>query len=148
MTGTASTTSTASAFPTTAEVIARFNEAFRSRDVAALAAVVHDDCMMVSAQPAPDGTAYVGKEACVAFWAELMTDESTVFEVDHVFAGGPWATVRWRYRFGPTDRESVLGVNVTRVSEGRVIEQLGYTKTAGDVLPLPEDGTGDAGNHH
>jgi hypothetical protein len=136
------TAQTAPTFQTTADVIARFNEAFRSRDVAALAAAVHDDCLMVSAQPAPDGTAYVGKDACVGFWAELMADESTVFEVDHVFTGGPWATVRWRYRFGPTDGESVLGVNVTRVSEGRVIEQLGYTKTPGDVLPLPEDGTG------
>ena len=128
--------------PTTADVIARFNEAFRGRDVAALAAVVHDDCLMVSAQPAPDGTAYVGKDASVAFWAELMADESTVFEVDHVFTGGPWATVLWRYRFGPTDAESVLGVNVTRVSDGRVIEQLGYTKTPGAVLPLPEDSPG------
>jgi hypothetical protein len=73
-----------------------------------------------------------------------MADESTVFEVDHVFTGGPWATVRWRYRFGPTDAESVLEVNVTRVSDGRVIEQLGYTETPGDVLPLPEDGTGIA----
>ena len=86
---------------------------------------------MVSAQPAPDGTAYVGKEACVAFWAELMDDESTTFEVEHVFADGDWAAVRWRYRYGPTDAESVLGVNVTRVSGGRVIEQLGYTKTPG-----------------
>jgi ketosteroid isomerase-like protein len=122
----------------TSDTIARFNDAFRRRDTAALAAVVHDDCVMVSAQPAPDGTTYVGKQACVAFWAELMDDESTTFEVDHVFAGGEWAAVRWRYRFGPTDAESVLGVNVTRVSEGRVIEQLGYTKTPGEVLPLPE----------
>ena len=38
-----------------------FNDAFRRGDVTALAAVVHDDCLMVSAQPAPDGTAYVGK---------------------------------------------------------------------------------------
>ena len=121
----------------TAETIARFNEAFRLRDTDAMAALVHDDCLMVSAQPAPDGTAYVGKAACVAFWAELMEDESTTFEVDHSFADGEWATVRWRYRWGATDAESVLGVNVTRVSDGRVIEQLGYTKTPGD-LPLPE----------
>ena len=92
---------------------------------------------MVSAQPAPDGTPYVGKQACVAFWAELMDDESTTFEVQHVFTDGDWAAVRWRYRFGPTDTESVLGVNVTRVSGGRVLEQLGYTKTPGG-LPLPE----------
>ena len=122
----------------TADTVARFNDAFRRRDRDALASVVHEDCLMVSAQPAPDGTAYVGKDACVAFWGDLLADPSTTFEVQQVFADGEWATVRWRYRFGPTDEESVLGVNVTRVSDGRVIEQLGYTKTPGEVLPLPE----------
>ena len=123
---------------TTTRTIRLFNEAFQRRDTGALAELVHDDCLMVSAQPAPEGTAYVGKDACLAFWAELMADESTTFEVEHVFADDEWATVRWRYRFGSTDAESVLGVNVTRVSDGRVIEQLGYTKTPGEVLPLPE----------
>jgi ketosteroid isomerase-like protein len=121
----------------TAETIDLFNEAFRLRDKDAMAALVHDDCVMVAAQPAPDGAAYVGKDACVAFWGELMDDESTTFEVQHVFTDGEWATVRWRYRFGPTDAESVLGVNVTRVSDGRVREQLGYTKVPGG-LPLPD----------
>lgn len=66
-----------------------------------------------------------------------MLDDATVFEVQHTFDDGEWATVRWRYRFGPTDAESVLGVNVTRVLDGLVVEQLGYTKTPGG-LPLPE----------
>ena len=131
-------TASAQATQDTADAIARFDDAFQRRDSSALAAVVHDDCVMVSAQPAPDGTAYVGKHACMAFWAELMGDTSTTFEVHHVIAEGEWAAVRWRYRFGATDAESVLGVNVTRVSGGQVIEQLGYTKTPGDVLPLPE----------
>ena len=131
------TASDTSSTPETAETIRRFNEAFRLRDTEAMAALVHDECLMVSAQPAPDGTPYVGKKACVDFWAELMNDETSSFEVDHVFADGEWATVRWRYRYGPTDAESVLGVNVTRVSGGRVIEQLGYTKVPGG-LPLPE----------
>lgn len=121
----------------TAKTIGLFNDAFQRRDKDALADLVHEDCLMVSAQPAPDGTAYVGKEACVAFWADLLDDETTTFEVQHVFSDGEWAAVRWRYRFGPTDAESVLGVNVTRVSGGRVLEQLGYTKTPGG-LPLPE----------
>ncbi|MEU5877869.1 nuclear transport factor 2 family protein [Spirillospora sp. NPDC047279] len=131
------TTSATPAARGTAETIGLFNEAFRRRDKDALAVLVHEDCLMVSAQPAPDGTAYVGKEACVAFWGELMDDESTTFEVQHVISDGDWAAVRWRYRFGATDAESVLGVNVTRVSGGRVIEQLGYTKRPGG-LPLPE----------
>ncbi len=121
----------------TAETISLFNDAFRRRDKDAMAALVHEDCVMVSAQPGPDGTPYVGKDACVAFWAELMDDESTTFEVNHAFSEGEWAAVRWRYRWGQTDEESVLGVNVTRVVDGLVIEQLGYTKTPGD-LPLPE----------
>jgi ketosteroid isomerase-like protein len=121
----------------TAETIAAFNDAFSRRDKAALADLVHDDCLMVSAQPARDGTDYVGKDASMAFWAVLLADTSATFEVDRVFIDGDWAAVRWRYRFGPTDTESVLGVNITRVSEGRVIEQLGYTKTPG-VLPLAE----------
>jgi hypothetical protein len=128
----------AEATRTTAETIAQFDAAFQRNDTAALADVVHDDCVMVSAQPAPDGTTYVGKDACMTFWAELMADQSTTFEVEHVFTADEWAAVRWRYRFGPSDAESVLGVNVTRVSGGRVIEQLGYTKTPGEVLPLPE----------
>jgi ketosteroid isomerase-like protein len=131
------TTSDTSTARDTAETIGLFNDAFRRRDKDALAALVHEDCLMVSAQPAPDGTPYIGKEACVAFWAALMDDESTTFEVQHVISDGDWAAVRWRYRFGPADAESVLGVNVTRVSGGRVIEQLGYTKTLGG-LPLPE----------
>lgn len=121
----------------TAETVDLFNEAFRNGDKDAMAALVHEDCLMVSAQPAPDGTAYEGKDACVAFWGNLMDDETTSFEVQHVFSDGDWAAVRWRYRFGPTETESVLGVNVTRVRDGRVIEQLGYTKTPGG-LPLPE----------
>lgn len=122
---------------TTAETVAQFNDAFRRRDTTTMATLVHDDCLMVSAQPAPNGTAYEGKQACVAFWAELMTDPTTTFEVEHVFTDGPWATVRWRYHYGPNPEDSVLGVNVTRVSNGQVIEQLGYTKTPGN-LPLPE----------
>ena len=47
----------------TAETVGHFNDAFRRRDKEAMAALVHDDCLMVSAQPAPDGTAYVGKDA-------------------------------------------------------------------------------------
>src|SRR4026208_2081975 len=115
--------------PTTGETIARFNDAFRRGDKDALAALVHDDCLMVSAQPAPDGTAYAGKDACVAFWAEMLDDSSTTVEGGRGCSEGEWAAVRWRYRFGPIDAEFVLGVNVTRVSGGRVIEQLGYTKT-------------------
>lgn len=122
---------------TTAETIAAFNDAFQRRDPASLAELVHPDCLMVSAHPPPDGTPYVGKDASMRFWSELLDDPSSSFEVQHVLVDGDWAAVRWRFRFGDADAESVLGVNITRVSDGLVIEQLGYTKTP-DVLPLPE----------
>lgn len=84
-------TTTPSTARSTAETIALFNDAFRRRDRRALAELVHEDCLMVSAQPGPDGTVYVGKDASMAFWAELLADTSATFEVDHVFIDGDWA---------------------------------------------------------
>jgi ketosteroid isomerase-like protein len=95
---------------------------------------VADDCVMESIQPAPDGTRYEGHEACVAFWSELATDTSSSFEVEDVVVLGDRGTIRWRYRFGGGDDESVRGVNLMTVREGKIVEALGYVKTPEPVL--------------
>lgn len=50
-------TSSAQPSPDTAETVAGLNDAFRRGDKATMAALVDDNCVMLSAQPAPDGTA-------------------------------------------------------------------------------------------
>ena len=106
-------TTSAPATRDTAATIARFNDAFRRRDKDALTALVHEDCLMVSAQPAPDGTAYVGKEACVTFWAELMDDESTTFaDDDHRTSNRHWESFERGETFSGVD--SPYGVRAAR----------------------------------
>jgi ketosteroid isomerase-like protein len=58
----------------TAEVIKRFNDSFLERDAAKLVDLVADDCVMESAEPAPNGIRYEGYDACLRFWQELIAD--------------------------------------------------------------------------
>ncbi len=112
----------------TAEVIKLFNEAFLERDAAKLVDLVADDCVMESTQPAPNGTRYVGYDACLRFWQELIADPAGSFEPEEVLVSGERATIRWRYRFGETKESSVRGVTLMHVRDGRIEEALGYVK--------------------
>jgi len=59
---------------------------------------------------------------------ELQRRPGTSFEVEDVFVAGEQAIVRWRYRWGEGDGNSVRGVNLTRVRNSRIVESLGYVK--------------------
>ena len=114
--------------PDTAEVITRFNDAFVERDPAKLIDLVGDDCVMESVQPAPNGTRYEGYDACVRFWQELIADPEGSFEPEDVVVSGDRATIRWRYRFGEGEENTVRGVNLMHVRDGKIVEALGYVK--------------------
>jgi SnoaL-like domain len=70
--------------PGLAEVIRRFNDAFVQRDPDVLVGLVADDCVMESTQPAPNGTRYVGYDACLSFRQELIADPNGSFEPEDV----------------------------------------------------------------
>jgi ketosteroid isomerase-like protein len=114
--------------PDTAEVIKRFNDAFVERDPAKLIDLVGDDCVMESVQPGPNGTRYEGYDACVRFWQELIADPEGSFEPEDVVVSGDRATIRWRYRFGEDEENTVRGVNLMHVRHGKIVEALGYVK--------------------
>lgn len=121
---------------TTDEVIARFNRAFQERDVDLLADIIAPDCVMESVQPAPDGARFEGYDASYASWKALIDDTTSHFEVEDVHTGGEWALIRWRYVWGTAPDDSVRGVNVMRVVDGRIVEAAGYSKTAPVVAAL------------
>jgi ketosteroid isomerase-like protein len=114
--------------PDTAEVIEQFNDAFVQRDPTKLVDLVAEDCVMESAQPAPDGVRYEGYEDCLRFWQELIADPSGSFQPEDVVVSGDRATIRWRYRFGEGDESSVRGVTLMHVRDGKIVEALGYVK--------------------
>ena len=113
----------------TAEAVRRFNAAFQHHDVAAIRDLVAPDCIMEAMQPAPDGLRVEGYQANVEFWEAMVADTKGSFEVEAVVISGDRATIRWRYRFGAGEAESVRGVTLIQVRDGKIAEALAYAKT-------------------
>lgn len=114
----------------TAELMRRFNDAFRFHEPKALEELVADDCTIENTTPAPNGSRHVGRAACLAVWQGLAAARDTRFELEEVFVAGDRATIRWRYRFGPTENDSIRGVNLMRTRGGKIVEAMGYVKGA------------------
>jgi ketosteroid isomerase-like protein len=114
----------------TAEIIRRFNGMFQRHDPSSLEDLVADECVIENTQPAPNGARQVGREACVATWKEIATTPGTHFDLEDVVVAGDRAIIRWRYWWGEGESNSVRGVNLMRVQEGRIIEATGYVKSS------------------
>src|SRR5262245_36985602 len=112
--------------PSTAAVIDQFNRAFVEHRPELLDGIIDAECVMESVDPAPDGQRYEGAASCTAFWKALATDTAGSFAPEAIDILGDRAIIRWRYRFPDG---SVRGVNLMRVTDGRVVEALGYTKS-------------------
>lgn len=112
----------------TPEVIRRFNEAFQRHDADALVELVAESCVIENSQPAPNGSRHVGRAACLAAWQKVATAEGTSFDLEDTIVTGDRAIILWRYRWGDGDESSVRGINLMRVSDGRIVEALGYVK--------------------
>ncbi|RUT83989.1 MULTISPECIES: nuclear transport factor 2 family protein [unclassified Mesorhizobium] len=91
----------------TAEIMRRYNDVFQCHDPSALAELVAEDCVIENTVPAPHGARFAGQAACV-------------------FVAGDRATIRWRYFMA--DGNSLRGVNLMRVADGRIVEAMGYVK--------------------
>ena len=113
----------------TLQIMQRFNQAFEQHDGSLLVGLIAEDCVMESVEPAPDGTRYVGRNACLEFWQKLANSRDGEFAAEDIVAIDEHAIIRWRFRFGPGLSQSVRGVNVMRVRDGLIIEALGYVKS-------------------
>ena len=111
----------------TLQIMQRFNRAFVQHDASLLDGLIAEDCVMESVEPAPDGTRYVGRNACLEFWRKLANNRDGAFTAEDFVAIDEHGIIRWRYRFGPG--RSVRGVNVMRVRNGLITEALGYVKS-------------------
>jgi ketosteroid isomerase-like protein len=113
---------------TTAQTVHRFIAAFQRRDPTALPELVAPDCVMEAIQPAPDGARVEGYADNVAFWKAMVLDTSGTFETEDVFTCGDRAIQRWCYRYGPQATDSVRGVTLFLVRDGKIAEAFAYAK--------------------
>jgi len=112
-------------------VVLAFNEAFNRHDVPAMMEKMSDDCLFENTYPAPDGTAYKGKEAVRRFWEEFFVQSPQArIEVEEIFGMGERCVMRWKYFWTDEQGNSghVRGVDVYRVRDGLICEKLSYVK--------------------
>lgn len=118
----------AAAQASTTAVIDRFNDAFQRHDPSGLPALIAEHCVLENTAPAPDGERRVGHAACLELWQSIAAEPGGCFELEAVAVYGERAIIRWRYRWGEAPADSVRGVNLMRVEQGRIVEGLGYVK--------------------
>ena len=116
----------------TAETVDRFNAAFNTHDVAAIMALMTDDCVFENTEPPPDGQRFEGQVAVAECWRALFASApGAVFTSEESFALDDRAVVRWTYRWAadaPGSPGHVRGVDIIRVRDGKVAEKLSYVK--------------------
>ena len=114
---------------TTFEIVERFNDAFNRHDMDAIMALISDDCVFDTTNPAPDGERFEGKDSVRQAWEHLFSGSpDATFLTEEIFACGDHCVVRWRYTWDSATAGHVRGVDVFRVQDGLVAEKLSYVK--------------------
>jgi ketosteroid isomerase-like protein len=112
-------------------VVLEFKECFSRHDVDGMMDLMSDDPVFESMAPNPEGTLYTGKEAIKGYWKEFFLGSPNArIEVEEVFSSATRCVVRWRYLRGDAHGSAggLRGVDVFKVLDNRICEQLSYVK--------------------
>jgi predicted SnoaL-like aldol condensation-catalyzing enzyme len=112
-------------------VVLEFNEAFNRHDVAGMMRLMSDDCLFENTDPAPDGTAYSGREAVAQFWQEFFRESPHAsIKIEEIFGLGFRCVMRWKYTWmdAAGTEGHVRGVDIFRVKDGLICEKFSYVK--------------------
>jgi hypothetical protein len=112
----------------TAEIMRRFNEVYQRHDPSPLVELVAEDCVIENTHPAPDGARFESGAACIENRRRIATAPGTHFDLEGTIALADRAIILWRYHWG--EGQSIRGVNLMRVCDGRIVEAKGYVKGA------------------
>ncbi|MFZ0547825.1 MAG: nuclear transport factor 2 family protein [Candidatus Promineifilaceae bacterium] len=112
-------------------IVLAFNEAFNRHDVVGMMALMSEDCVFESPEPAPDGTVYSGKTAVTQYWRDFFEQSPQAkIEIEEIFGLGTRCIMRWRYDWGEGAGTAghVRGVDVFQIREGVITEKFSYVK--------------------
>ncbi len=114
-----------------ARIVLEFNEAFNRHDVAGMMHLMSDNCIFQNTSPAPDGTAYAGKEAVTQFWEDFFRESPQArIEIEEIFGFGNRCVMRWTYKWVDAAGQNghVRGVDIFQIRDGLIYEKLSYVK--------------------
>jgi ketosteroid isomerase-like protein len=107
------------------DVVTSFMAAWQDHDLDAALALISADCVFEATGPAPDGTTCVGLDAIRAAWAPIFADSASRFRIEETLSAGDRVVQRWSYSWSDGH---IRGVDVMRVSDGKIVEKLSYVK--------------------
>ena len=103
-----------------------FNDAFNRHDVDGMMKFTSEDTLFENTHPAPDGTAFKGKEVVAQFWRDFFRESPNAhIEIEEIFGLGFHVVMRWTYTWG---EGHVRGVDVFKLKDGLISEKLSYVK--------------------
>lgn len=107
-------------------LLERFNRALNAHDVAAMMALMSDDCVFENTYPPPDGERLEGQAAVADFWRRFFAGAPAAnLRIEELVAIEDRAFGRWVYHWG---EGHVRGVDVFRMAGGKIAEKLSYVK--------------------
>lgn len=112
-------------------LVLAFNDAFNQHDVEGMMKLMSEDCVFENTAPAPDGTAYKGKDAVTQFWRDFFSESpSAHIEIEEIFGLGNHCIMRWRYDWVDVSGTNghVRGVDIFKIRDGFISEKLSYVK--------------------
>ncbi|MBP8973834.1 MAG: nuclear transport factor 2 family protein [Anaerolineae bacterium] len=116
---------------TAIRAVLSFYEAFNRHDVAAMTALLTDDCRFEHFAPAPDGTVYAGKDAIARFWQDFFRESPQAhLDIEKIQGFGMQCIVRWRCQWvdAAGNPRHLRGVDLFQERGGLICEQLSYVK--------------------
>lgn len=112
-------------------IVLEFNEAFNHHDVAGMMQLMSDDCVFENTEPAPDGTAYSGKEVVTQFWQDFFRQSPQAhIAIEDIFGMGNHCIMRWKYNWVDAEgnKGHVRGVDIFQVRDGLISQKFSYVK--------------------
>jgi len=104
-----------------------FKEAFNRRDVAAMMALLSEDCSLRTA----DNITYSGKADIRAFWQDFFhTSPGAHLKIEEAFGMGFHCVLRWQ-RDDANGASHAHGVDIFQFRDGFICEQATYVKSDG-----------------
>ena len=116
---------------TAMRIVLAYNEAFNRHDINGIMELLSDECVFEESTPAPDGSAYKGKDEIRNFLQDYLRGSPEAhFEIEEVFGMGERCIMRWKAKGEGTgeEKEYVRGVDIFRVRGGSICEKLSYVK--------------------
>jgi len=111
--------------------VLEFNEAFNRHDVVGMMKCMSEDCVFEDTNPAPDGTAYKGKDAVTRYWQAFFGESPQAhIEIEEISGMGLRCVMRWKYDWvdGDGKKGHVRGVDIFKLKDGLICEKLSYVK--------------------